>query len=409
MLKVILCLCFLFVVVIYGRSEGNDKMINTIQKISTVTKSPDAQLTDLTTSSIMYPNEMFFGDTVYHQFARKNETKKPIYIYPADTPISDLGHFVSTRLFTVSVDWMVERYVCVPDVYRHRNKSVSYASANIQPNEELTTANQFELPSLESAFNHPFWQKVLDKLKSQDVVCTVTFSSSDCVHNTGEVNPKSREQKKYSHKLLIKLRPTKEQQLFEKWFKDTPQKFLPPVFSGEIPNMHWWYSDNEVFAVTGYRKSGGNFVEVAGKKYSPWNFIRDGNRKPPAQICPRDIAGWIKLEKDLQPSTMRDEIKLTRMLLKYFDQNNNKDLQKNKRNEIVTWIKSLPAPQQMCMASSIHDISTAGSHDNTDIDSADSLHESYQELLKDLIPLMSHYHKEYFEQSIKTQNSPTKN
>jgi hypothetical protein len=50
---------------------------------------------------------------------------------------------------------------------------------------------------------------------------------------------------------------------------------------------------------------------------------------------------------------MRDEIQLTRMLVDYLGVKG--DVQSQKREELVQWLKSLPEPQSSSMASNLAD------------------------------------------------------
>ena len=56
--------------------------------------------------------------------------------------------------------------------------------------------------------------------------------------------------------------------------------------------------------------------------YSPYQFIRVGNRKPNAPNNPRTLEQWRELENKFSSGTIRDEITLTRFQLEYFSAEN---------------------------------------------------------------------------------------
>ena len=239
-------------------------------------------------------------------------------------------------------------------------------------------------------------------MTSDGIKCTLTIKlPEEYISNADQF---SVEHVVFTHDILIKPRPEKEQALLDKWLQDVPKQFLPPVV--KVPfvddNKHWYTPEMDAFERDGYRKSDGNYIEINGKKYNPWCFIRDGNRKPPAQICPTTLEGWKELENSLVPSTMRDEIQLTRMLIDYLGAKGEAQVQK--REALVQWLKSLPEPQRMSMVSSLEDIySTQGMYHASEYDPgrATDLAKPYFDLLVVLQPMMSYYHKNSLQKHIK--------
>ncbi|MDR2438342.1 MAG: hypothetical protein LBE12_03080, partial [Planctomycetaceae bacterium] len=127
-----------------------------------------------------------------------------------------------------------------------------------------------------------------------------------------------------------------------------------------------------------------NLIVLHGKKYDPWMFIRIGNRKPPTDLCPTTSQGWLDLEKQFVPSTLRDEIQLTRMLLEYLE--SKEELQIKKRDEIFQWLQSLPEPQRVCMASNLEANRFMYKEEMP-------ITKPYLELLKAVYPMMTLYHQ----------------
>ncbi|MDR3109072.1 MAG: hypothetical protein LBU65_05205 [Planctomycetaceae bacterium] len=120
------------------------------------------------------------------------------------------------------------------------------------------------------------------------------------------------------------------------------------------------------------------------KKYSPDLFVSKGNRYPPLYLCPKTAQGWLDIEKQFAPSTLRDEIRLTRMLLEYLEA---KDaVQIKKRTEIVDWLNSLPEPQRVCMSSNLE-------ANRFMYEDSMPITKPYLELLKAVYPMMTNYHQ----------------
>jgi len=140
-----------------------------------------------------------------------------------------------------------------------------------------------------------------------------------------------------NEEILIKPRPANEMELLEKWCKNTPGKLFPEVDgNSKIPHDLILQS------------SGRNDIVINGKKYDPWLFIRLGNRKPSDPNNPTTLDGWRKLEASLIPSTMRDEVRLTRLQLEYYSAKEGTDTE-NAKNELAEWLKDLPEPQRSYM------------------------------------------------------------
>ena len=392
--------------------------------------------------SLAYPSELFFGDTFYCQFIRKNNKEAPMRVVDS-LPISGLAYSSGIR-FIISAEGIDETYTVVPEKDFYRYDSWAIPQLFLQPDASLVSSYPLEFPPLE-AMVHPFWKQLREKMATGGVQCvlSIQFSGYYIVAsnwgNWGPINDVERE--KYAmagkalciltHEIIIKPRPNQEQALLDGWLRDTPKQFLPPL-SRTVDYAQKWYSpEMNAFEKDGWRQHGGHFVEINGREYNPWCFIRDGNRKPPAQICPRTSEEWHQLEKSLEPSTMRDEIQLTRMLLEYLGAE--EDAQIRKREELVQWLKSLPEPQSMSMASNLSDEKTMYAmysfrvftpaevqerieeikrmdtnealkiefikriEASVALKPAAGLGKSYHELLKELRPMMSHYHKQEFD------------
>jgi len=371
------------------------------------------------TSSYAYPSELFFGDTFYCQITRKNPTEKPVWVNEC-LHVSVLGRPNGIR-FVIATEGIEENYTFVPEIYIYRRVGLALLTVPLPPGTSLVASYPLEMPPLE-AMAHPFWRKLREKMTHDGVKCVLSVTIPGrhlCATLKDRIPIEDRESEEklveyrdeyyqaidftavFEHEIIIKPRPKKEQELLDKWLRDTPKLFLPPLSEGPFKHTtEWWSSSQEMeeFERFGYRKSTGDFINIDSRLYNPWCFIRDGNRKPPAPVCPTTLEDWVKLENSLEPSTMRDEIQLTRMLIDYLDAKGNVQIQK--RQALVEWLKSLPEPQSMSMASNLGDSETMfGMYPPAYLcpGQTEALYEPYYELLKAIQPMMSDYHKQYLE------------
>jgi len=139
--------------------------------------------------------------------------------------------------------------------------------------------------------------------------------------------------------ILIKPRPKNEMALLKNWYNNTPKKLFPKENGDcKVPQ-----NDYRVL-----RSSGKSNIWIGWRKYDPWLFIRHGNRKPSDPNNPTTLDGWRKLEASLTPSTMRDEVRLTRLQLEFYSAQKG-EASENAKNELVEWLKSLPEVQRTVM------------------------------------------------------------
>ncbi len=150
----------------------------------------------------------------------------------------------------------------------------------------------------------------------------------------------NKEKKTIAQEILVKPRPNNEMALLEEWYRNTPKEYFP----SEKPALARSYDKG---------KSNIRFSRFDLRSYDPWLFIRVGNRKPSVPNNPRTLAGWRELEASLAPSTMRDEVRLTRLRLEYFAATD-RDVVKYAKSEYNDWLDKLPAPQRDVMRAYSH-------------------------------------------------------
>jgi hypothetical protein len=93
-------------------------------------------------------------------------------------------------------------------------------------------------------------------------------------------------------------------------------------------------------------------VRVAGRSFDPRAFVRFSFRKPNRPNAPRNLDGWRKLEAEFSPSTLRDEIVLTRLQLEYYDAPNG-EASDAALQTLVDWLQSRPEPQRDVMSATL--------------------------------------------------------
>ncbi|MBQ2790287.1 MAG: hypothetical protein IJE97_11685 [Thermoguttaceae bacterium] len=202
-----------------------------------------------------------------------------------------------------------------------------------------------EFPPLED-WNDPFWTAVRKKLTtSSNVELRLNieyYCSTDGVSY--------RLCQSYESVVHLNRREQNEFQLLTQWFDATSSRFFPVRFTNcsgdgfvKAP------SQNTLRKIP---TSGQSDIEIAGKSYDPWLFVRIGNRKPSDPNNPTTVAGWRKLEAELAPSTLRDEITLTRLQLEYYDADEG-EASDAALKALVDWTSQRPEPQRVVLSQSI--------------------------------------------------------
>ena len=149
----------------------------------------------------------------------------------------------------------------------------------------------------------------------------------------------------------IKLRHPDEMALIEQWYENTPESLLPQIAEYTAPQPGCKVTG--FLQYTGTHAESSNWIKIegiqlSGHRLTPWHFVRLGNRYPSDPNAPETWQGWKELEESISESTMRDEIRLTRMLIQYCDTKDEKVLE-----ELKAWFAEMNEVQRTCMAASI--------------------------------------------------------
>ncbi|MBQ2851370.1 MAG: hypothetical protein IJE77_12880 [Thermoguttaceae bacterium] len=299
----------------------------------------------LRTRAAFYPTELAFGDVGYFATFERNvgdETFSPYAPFEFE-----LAKYIDLGAITLTSPDVPGRYEIAPELATRRFfvKKIGFRLREIPPGvERRKVAVALEFPPLED-WNAPFWASVRDKLSHQNAVelrLRVEFSRS-------EADYPFRVDEAFETSLVLKRRPQNELERLARWFDATPANLFPERF----PN-----GDGAVVKAPSSKgtpdlvSSGANDVEIGGKSHDPWLFVRPGFRKPSDPNAPTTVDGWRRLETEFAPSTLRDEITLTRLQLEYYDAPEGTESDAALQ-ALVAWLEKRPEPQRVILSQSI--------------------------------------------------------
>jgi len=202
-----------------------------------------------------------------------------------------------------------------------------------------------QMPPLED-LHHPFWSQIEKSLSESDQVLSldttfVYYGDYDSIDD--EVARKKTRTITLSQKVILKQRTPKERELLENWYHATPEHLFPKTEAGR-----WESSGCKVPPKYKIIKESKSVIRVGDETFSPWDFIVLGNRYPGDPNAPETWQGWKELEESLTPSTMRDEIRLTRILIQYCDTEDDAVLK-----ELKDWFDGMNEVQRTVMVLSL--------------------------------------------------------
>jgi len=198
------------------------------------------------------------------------------------------------------------------------------------------------VPPLED-LKEPFWEKHLNNLLDRDENFMLCTTIKAIVASNEKGNNNKRKLLTFETPLVLKPRPEKEMVLIRKWYDDTPKNLFPVPYGDRNPMRKVPGGRRIVFPIF-------ENILVKGEKISQGSVMRSSNRYPGYPNNPTTWQGWQELEEKVTPSTMRDEIRLTRILIQYCDTNDEKVLE-----ELKEWFADMNEIQRECMAKSLFD------------------------------------------------------
>ncbi len=290
----------------------------------------------------VYPaDEVYLGDTVYLFYEEENRSERAIPDWSAGFPsvAGSIGTFASQEISATY------RAVAERETQLHIDGLGEFR--DFLPGEKRAMAYRFvELAPLED-WNAPFWKELREKLRDNPdgVVCKLG------VNNTYRDKTKKIRFETLELEILVKARPNDETERLQRWFDATPSKLFP-VVEGALPPGAPYDPRRKVPRQEWLKSSGQSDIEIDGKSYDPWLFVRKGFRKPSDPNNPTTVDGWRRLEAEFAPSTLRDEITLTRLQLEYYDADEG-EASDAALKTLVDWLAQRPEPQRAVLSQSL--------------------------------------------------------
>ena len=283
----------------------------------------------------VFPETVALGDTCYALVTATNHSNEVVCVRTPGFQYESHDDMVQFDLKRHNKTW---RGTFESRVHRTVNRIV-YDCFFIPSGEAMVfLVTPLQFPPLEDLYQDDFWVEtrkelmLIELLDLEDHQKGFSFDFGIefmCVDGEPRV--------RLTQKMVVKLRNEKEMAMVDKWYHDTPGKFFP-VFVDEK------YL-NKVPPKT--------FREESGKTilgYRPWTFQNIGNRYPGDPNVPTTWQGWKKLEENITPSTMRDEIHLTRIMVQYSATKRAAVLK-----ELKDWFANMNEIQRTVMAKSLRD------------------------------------------------------
>lgn len=284
----------------------------------------------------IFPKEMTYGDFAYVLERRTNVSGETIKDYPIfGDPFVKVWEEPNSVVLTAEG---------IEGEYRWKQEYPSsfeddcccIDGKDFAPNESVIKSRLvLDFPPVED-WNAPFWKALRDKVTPEGIKCSLKFNYSHSLNTEDKSSPKYV-QESVCYEFLMKSRPESEMSLLEDWVKASSDKYLPY----ETEWKKFW---------KGRGKKSTNQISLGLNKYNVSSFVRLGNRKPSDPNSPTSLKGWRELESSLAPSSIRDEIHLTCLLLEYYGSITDKGKAESSQ-KIADWLASLPDPQRVALSS----------------------------------------------------------
>ena len=301
--------------------------------------------------------EIPLGDAVYCRFVERNvaEDGTPIMLMDYNAPFfaEEMGQSANFLYRTVEeialeTPKIDGKYIFAPELESGYSDIMGFPpQIALAPGEEYEYGTlAVEFPSLED-WNEPFWRGVRELLATEERVefrMRVAFSRR--LGTGGEPTPFGAgphlktewtdSTGVFEKKIVLTRRPETETKRFDEWFASTPAALwperkermgpsgkgtfkIPPKFTQKA--SVWERPEIDEYWTRRLRASGQSNVALDSLRqtFDVWKFVRFGNRKPSDPNNPTTLDGWRALEAEFSPSTVKDEITLTRLQLEYYD------------------------------------------------------------------------------------------
>lgn len=303
----------------------------------------------------VFPSVIRYGDPLYIEAIQANISEETVEVnaLKANGIFPDLQFFASSpRLTCDEYRWVFE---VLPTQSREELTSITDAVSpfcvqrKLRPGESCVVARaRIESAPLED-WDARFWSDLRRELSS-GLSKTLPLETR-CLWKKPTSSPDAAACETRFTIQLIK-RENNELKTLNDWRRETPAKFWPVPVAGlysyrelapfkgiEDPNAARYL----LLLENKYEENAN--IEIDGRLYSPWAFAPIGSRKPFAPNAPSTLDGWRALETQFSPSTLRDEITLTRLLIEYYIAPLG-DETEAARQRVVGWFAELPETQR---------------------------------------------------------------
>ena len=295
-------------------------------------------MTDYTVQ--VYPQQIQVGDTIYIRVFTSNPHDQTAYV-----PVRfELDCHGMTR--TASIDFSLDDPdngknfpLLVKSDWWERDYFSVYDAVPSGEQREIASVS-FAIPALED-LHKTFWENSWDHLAQQDGVLILktkinTRNATDHMVSSGE---EVRASITLETPIVIYQRNSKEMSLLKQWYDDFPPDFFPTEWNGRKALPPEKVLMNQKHGKT-------TQVEYHGRtfEYTPqFTTAYPGNPN-----CPETWQGWKELEESLVPSTMRDEIRMKRIVIQYCDTEDSKVL-----DELTEWLQNMNEIQRVVMVQNV--------------------------------------------------------
>ena len=335
--------------------------------VATQTFEPqDLEANPLRATFALYPTELAFGDAAYYTLDVENVSDSAAYFDEdaADRALNESTLSRCVARVAATVDGVPDEYVAAPELATlfvrapsgEPQPSTSQQVSNVAESrtgcsvgglylkpgaKARRVASALEFPPLED-WNAPFWRAVRDKLSSQSAVeLQLRFELRLPAKITGtreaQVLQPQGPTRIVEQTLVLKRRDANELATIARWFDTTPPDAFPVRSDDGTQKGPRFHRRDE-----GPQPSS---ISLNGASYRADAFTRIGARKPTLVDAPTTVDGWRRLEAEFAPSTLRDEITLTRLQLAYYDASEGAESDAALKR-LVDWFKTRPEPQR---------------------------------------------------------------
>ena len=331
-----------------------------------IVEPQDLESNPLRATFALYPTELAFGDAAYYTLDFENVSDAGAD-FDCEETFSESSLSRCVARVAATVDGVPGEYVAAPELATLfvRAPSEEPQPSTLQPINDATSsgmrgsvdglrlkpgvktrrvASALEFPPLED-WNDPFWTAVRDKLSTQtSVELRLRFElrlppKVSGTRETQVLQPQAPDAPTtvVEQTLVLKRRDVKELATVDRWFEATPPDALPVRSDDGTWKGPRFYRRDEGPQPT--------FISLDGASYRADAFTRIGARKPTLVDAPTTVDGWRRLEAEFAPSTLRDEIALTRLQLEYYDAPEGAASDAALKR-LVDWFKTRPEPQR---------------------------------------------------------------